>query len=1250
MPFKKRRLLDTRKPKTKELNTPDGINKTLGNLREGDVVVLDIDETLLYNATKKYGEIAPVLTEKTLLKQLAFLRETNRPVILLTARRNEAQTITQLALLGLPYDALLFAPNEGDVEASHDKKPAKGEVLIDYLLKNPELIKKTKRLIVIDDREEQLEAIIAAKLEHDDLNEIELKPYQYQPVTKCLSSDTDDRFPSTLDGIKVKKSLGGGTSSTYWVEKDDQFYVLKHGASEAQIKVEILMNAVYQCLGIPVAKMQAYRALPHALAKKINLPHTATTVQLSEYITSAPMQDAEAIQSQALQDFVVHAFLGNIDAKPDNFIQNEAGDCLIIDSGANFVFRARGELRDESEITVSEIESMREARKNSITAEWFSGLTHDDIKEQVKNLIEKRSTLEKTLWNVSNELELSAMLQQKIISGFSHRLDNLAMQYGFATQQTAKRDKAAMAGQTAAGVMTLQRNEKGELCVLLSKRVHHNWSDNFGGASDDEDMTLEHTAQREVFEESNGLLAYTNKELSEASFHDIVTKKDSGCHLYRMYFIERNESLELDKLKDPEHTQHDWVALKQLNDALERDEKMMEEGIETIKVKSTEEEEIILFPPLYEMLKQAPVKTRIKNLLNPESKKRVTRTQGVASTLPEQGKDIYRPITSVKQVHDDIVHTQLNKAGVLAEIKHRDHHEDVVIEDSHHKLSQSELHLKAIMGDDFDKDADIEKNVGVFVNNDAPISDKYKKTIIEQAVSMIEQERARPDMIYFYHACNSDIAYAYQVYSALYKILEANHELAAFRADHALFHKCLNIQQFIDHFSKNRHINNYIDGYMQCAISSNLFLFGNHNTPTSNSIDYYIKNTTKADIDIKKMFDAHLKSMGVSDLLINLIAQFAQYNPQKGQGALYQIGLPADIVDEYAYTAGSLGCLQPLIIDGKKSTKITEVLEQIRGGHVDKAYIERLQARVMMPFDAPISKTQYQLGAQPEEKVQKSFDQKLDKLCEALAFDILRHQNQFNKLNSKTGLKRYIPEILSQAGVAGNILTVNDELLAELVNAEDFDSIKVILEQFPHYKEKTLTIKNKSYERTACSRNKKKTLLELLLEKPGSSVIIREIYGENFYEGKLDQLDFFEVLGAIPHNKQILFLENNDERIQTTSQLTKVLERLSKDSRLVLATRHEGKIQNGIELGDVLFGLPEASRLDFAKRHEGKIQNGEELGYVLFRLPEASRLDFATQHEGKIQNCKELSSVLFNLPEASRLDFATHHEGKIQNC
>lgn len=1171
-------------------NNEERITNILSNLRQGDAVVLDIDDVLFRNPTKKSGELLPKLTESGLPALFSRLNESGHTVILLTERDHQFhdQTVSELEKLGIKYTTLIHAPR---VEGGLDK--TKGEALLTYFTDVTEKDGKSiKRLFVIDDNQDQLDAMKEALETRSQTSKLDAFFHCYQPSTTMLDID-NDAFPKTLNEIQIMGSLGGGTLSTYKVQAEEgKFYVLKHGASEDQIKLEILMNRLYQTLGVSVPEIQAYRSLPSDIATEINLPHTAMTSQLAEYIKPIEKQDEIAIIQRAKRDFVVHAFLGNIDiTKTDNFIQGLDGEIRLIDAGANFIFRAKGESRNESSLVVSEIETMRDPKINPNGASWFGDLSEEEIKQQVVELVKKHRAIEKVIWDVSEQLAFPTSMKELVLDGFSHRLDHLAQQYGLATQPFAKIDKAAIEGKTAAGVMHLERRNN-QIFVLLSQRDHHQWCDNFGGKSDDGDDYLSETARRECKEESSGVLLYSKKEILDAPFHDIVTENNDGFqHLYRMYFVEPDEPLDIGKLHDQEHTAHHWVPLEHLLAAIEADETMVEEGLTTISVDGH-----ILFPPLYEMLKQAPVKTIIDGYINQSPV--LTRTQGVASGGVPQIPTDYRPIASTKLIYDQLLLNQLKKAPVMSDIKRgrhkllkktakseNEHESDQPLEASSQPgLSASEHHLKVVMGDRFNADASIESNVKTYLEefSQLAMSPADEQRLARQAAEMIAHERLHPEQIFFYHGVSADVSMAYSVYTEIYNLLQADDMFLTLRVDNPLFHQCLDIQSFISHFqsiSKDQQVDNDDQGFMESAISANTFLFGSHLDEGSNTIKYFTSNITRAPIDIANLFRDALSPLGAHPDLIDRMISMCEKAKDRDIGRLYQLAVPVDVVDSIAYAAAPGGRLNPLVVDGRETLNISEIIDRLRSGLIDDAeYIQALQARVMVTPGSPISAKSYSWS---DNEGDQTFSNQAKRLAQDFVFDILQASSTDSVLNSKAPLKRVLPELMTSMGLSYKMRLdfdpdhVEKKLLLQyvqkLIIARDFKSLSEVVDRNPDLKTKKFTLDGVQFN-----------LLNNLISNLATFEDIVSVMGETFYDEYLDDYTAIKIIEIHPPEKRAAAVTRLSGHIKSIPELVNMFEILTSDDVGKIAPHFMDLISSVEDIFTLFRVMPADRGLDFA--------------------------------------------------------------------
>ena len=392
-------------------------------------------------------------------------------------------------------------------------------------------------------------------------------------------------FPDDLSDFTAIESLGGGTHSTYRLINPATFQslVIKHGAHLDAICIEILCNAAYRSLGVRVPNIKIYDAVSLKIAKSLDLAGMNGIFQVSEYIDPNRYANPSVIIEVAKKDFMVHVLLGNIDvAKEDNYVvSKETGDVYLVDAGANFVFRAKGEYRHEEKLLVSEISSLRDEMMNATAHSWFAQLSEEEIAAQVVDIAKRRLILEKYIWAVAEALPLSDQLCNLFIDCIADRLDYLIARYCPSQQPFAKIDKKAHVQRTAAGIFTYTYlNDQPH--VLLAKRAKHEWWSNFGGKSDHMDTYLYDTAIREVSEESSYLLEYSPYELMNCPSHDLISEKTNGeTFVYRMY-LTYHHYVKPTEFTDHEHTAYQWVPLSSLLHALYHGAHELHENEDTI--------------------------------------------------------------------------------------------------------------------------------------------------------------------------------------------------------------------------------------------------------------------------------------------------------------------------------------------------------------------------------------------------------------------------------------------------------------------------------------------------------------------------------------------------------------------------------------------------------------------------------------------------------------------------------------------
>jgi len=1220
-------------------------SSVFAQLKSGDVLCIDIDDTLLLPARNKYKDEA-FLTEEDLLTQLAYLRERHVRLLALTARRIEdkAKTEQQLKQLGIVLDALIFAPT---IHLTKKNLLQKGIVLANYF----RTVSFTpKRIFVIDNDEAQLKAIAYEKNMPAPIVLYHYVRPQRQGLSLLLNP-ANTFFPENLAGFTQVKSLGGGTASTYCLHnpQTNQTLVLKYGAHANALKLEILCHQIYRVLGVPGPQVEAYNTLPNAIAKKLKLKQAYGLFQVTEYLPTQKISK-EQIKKETAKYFVTHVLLGNIDvAKSDNFIGT-----ALIDAGANFMLRAKGQIRKEDPSLASEIDSLRNANINRTAYDWFADLSEEEIKNQVICLARQQDNVEQAIWQAASKLKLSDELRNEFLQYFTDRLDKLITRYCPEEQYYAKTDKKAQVNQTAAGVLTYQIiNNKAYL--LLAKRIRHCWWDNFGGKSDNQDKFLSETAMREVFEESGGILQYTAWDMLHNPSHDLITTlKNGDVYVYRMYLIKQEGMINLKECLDEEHTQCQWIPVESIIRALEENSTVQSEGQDTLKIQlSPHHSDILLYPPLSKMLQQAPVK---EHLIRLSQGKLLANKHTQSKIATEVISNKQHAICSPLQIRQQLSASLLQHTKVIREIKNR--HPSATVTTTSNRLSPSELHFKAMLGDHYKKNA-LAENMHYFYNHYlidtlpklVNIKESWLLSNLNQLLQ-IEKEQ-NEHYFHFYHACDSKVAFAYFVFTKIYTRLRAQDNWAVFRASKQAFKNFPTIQEFIAYHSKQgeEEINNDKNHFNDCALATNIFLNGNHETPSSCSIHYLISNKSRRIIDLKALLLNILQPFSVSDTVISQLLKIYEEEAKAAGGVLFQMGIPKENVRVLTYPAGSLGVIKLYKGIQDLDTILLELEKDLDNENKELAieYIKRFQVRVILP---PSQFLKINKITQFETKEDYLSDQFLD----GIVYTILQNINNLNidMLDEQAPLLRILNHVYQANEV--NATAINTSILAKALWSKNEELVKNILVRFPEMKNSSVPllpeyITNDSSDEELLS-NHPLTPLEIMLRKNYSLALIEYCFDTHWWrtlsENVLRQPELFLLaLTKMPAEERLEFVTRYCSYITEGSQLRPILKALPNSDRLTFANRHKEIIKETRDLRGILKKLNIEDRLRYASQFDNILDNGYSISAVMSQLLPEDKHGFAIKYENRINAAIGIAYVLGQLLEDNRLSFAIRHQSKI---
>ena len=921
-------------------------------VKKGDLVVFDIDQTILVTGTIKYGNKAivsglcpqlPALIadwKKTFGEEIDFL--------ILTARKLKYMDDTVIQLKKINMDGIFVIHAENNYGIS-----TKGEELVNYL--ELAFLEKTKpkRVVFVDD---MLKNHIDVS---NNLTKFKI-PYlciQKQSCFQITTSGNEHIFPKVITDLDYINTLSGGSGGVYLLidSKTGYKYTLKTSTNTDHIKEEILADGLYQSLGVKVPPFAVYDHLPYSIkwlvketiqeSKSTNKPtnkikltwkdfrskHGLTNndfnqkdwndicafYEIKNYIKPVyfeygpgPYRLSLFIESCDKPDytkfsdhFVADALMSNWDIPVGNYknvIVDKNLEIWRIDNGGSLRYRALGELKTKDdgwcELQVPELETMRDKNINS-GANAYSSITEGKIKSQIEDLLTKKNEFFNTFNRLSKCLGIrdSDKLRDIMIDKFEY-LQSKITSNGWLRKITDK---------SAAGALILAQYQ-GKFYTLFGQRKGHNWWGNFGGKSDTTDEFLSITAQREIQEESLGYIHLTKTVLDQSFYHDLINYEGI---LYRMYIVKLqnlehfivNGELSTIKIQtavnekkynwNHEYTKYLWVDLALLISSISDPIFSVEENKKVCSIiLPTSNNTITIHPPLFEMLTQPKV-------------------------IDFLGKfNVSKP----KLLYNNSIH---HHPLVLAESTLK--HMNIVIMKADKINSKSlytpnEIYLSSRFNLTKDKLSnlkdDYKAQVKYYTVRTGFTYNKYGSLEIFEATmeKVLIKENDMRDYNTFYHGADDKTCFIYALIT-MFKQLLYRYNTVSFRILDEPFDKYADVHEFINSFKHNDgYVYNYeIKGeysYADMGLSVNPFLFGNDNNETSSSCNLFWGNTTGGPTpNYENLIEEFGQLMGITINYKNYESIYKQYFV--GNSRLYQIFVDPDLVDKIAYTAVSGGDL-----------------------------------------------------------------------------------------------------------------------------------------------------------------------------------------------------------------------------------------------------------------------------------------------------------------------------------------------------
>lgn len=204
-------------------------------------------------------------------------------------------------------------------------------------------------------------------------------PATHPPATSAIAAKVlADGVPrqSVGAGWKVSGGQGGSNPARQMTDPTGaKFYVKSQ--DDAHADNEVAAARIYAAAGVKVPQVSRATIAAGSFPGQTHNGGIASRVVGATPDMSTRMSSNRSYRDKVLEDFAVHAWLGNWDAVENNNTMTDAnGDPVTIDVGGSLMFRARGGARKLDD-RVGELQSMRNASAGASARATFAQLTPD---------------------------------------------------------------------------------------------------------------------------------------------------------------------------------------------------------------------------------------------------------------------------------------------------------------------------------------------------------------------------------------------------------------------------------------------------------------------------------------------------------------------------------------------------------------------------------------------------------------------------------------------------------------------------------------------------------------------------------------------------------------------------------------------------------------------------------------------------------------------------------------------------------
>ena len=382
-------------------------------------------------------------------------------------------------------------------------------------------------------------------------------------------------FSVDFSNLKYQRYIKGGSGGVHIVQAHDSLYTVKFSLDTDHLEEEVIADKLYDVLGVATPKfivLRNYSQLPSNLLAAVS---NAPIVRIAEFISASapPPADLSSLESAHFEStYVVDAFMANRDAnKHDNSIYTSSGIFCRIDNGGSLRNRSKGKRKKGTKRSdqwdgqlIPELKTFVQYSQN-----LYGNLTEALIHDQARAVLSKGQDLARAFNEITTAIQLPKVFRSAVATVLSGRLKFLEMLVhpGVSYPADVHRPPSSLSG---AGVFLICTQNNIAHVLLGNRRSNrensnNHWSSLGGKVDFDKDTSLAHTAQRELYEETTGLLKLDSTFIAETLFHDIVRED----FIFRQYFLRTsgclNEAHLLSMKPPPELKDHVSLGAKEFH-------------------------------------------------------------------------------------------------------------------------------------------------------------------------------------------------------------------------------------------------------------------------------------------------------------------------------------------------------------------------------------------------------------------------------------------------------------------------------------------------------------------------------------------------------------------------------------------------------------------------------------------------------------------------------------------------------------